>query len=194
MLIYSYSLGFEYGYSLTSPEALVMWEAQFGDFANNAQCIIDQFIAAGESKWLQRSGLIVSLPHGYDGQGPEHSSGRMERWLQLCNEEPRVFPAADKLDRQHQDCNMQIAYMTEPSNLFHILRRQIHRQFRKRMFSFQTIYYSRILIFTRSLDHLLLQVPAASPVGPLRHGEPYWRLPLPVDHPRPRPRFLHRGP
>ena len=133
MLTLFHSLGFEYGYSLTSPEALVMWEAQFGDFANNAQCIIDQFIAAGESKWLQRSGLVVSLPHGYDGQGPEHSSGRMERWLQLCNEEPRVFPAADKLDRQHQDCNMQIAYMTEPSNLFHILRRQIHRQFRKRM-------------------------------------------------------------
>jgi len=126
------ALGFEYGYSLTSPEALVMWEAQFGDFANNAQCIIDQFIASGESKWLQRSGLVVSLPHGYDGQGPEHSSGRMERWLQLCNEEPRVFPSADKLDRQHQDCNMQIACMTEPSNLFHILRRQIHRQFRKR--------------------------------------------------------------
>lgn len=126
------ALGFEYGYSLTSPEALVMWEAQFGDFANNAQCIIDQFIASGESKWLQRSGLVVSLPHGYDGQGPEHSSGRMERWLQLCNEEPRLFPSADKLDRQHQDCNMQIAYMTEPSNLFHILRRQIHRQFRKR--------------------------------------------------------------
>ncbi|KAJ5273363.1 2-oxoglutarate dehydrogenase [Penicillium angulare] len=135
-------LGFEYGYSLTSPEALVMWEAQFGDFANNAQCIIDQFIAAGESKWLQRSGLVVSLPHGYDGQGPEHSSGRMERWLQLCNEEPRVFPSADKLDRQHQDCNMQIAYMTEPSNLFHILRRQIHRQFRKPL----VIFFSKSLL------------------------------------------------
>ncbi|KAJ6108343.1 2-oxoglutarate dehydrogenase [Penicillium sp. IBT 18751x] len=136
------ALGFEYGYSLTSPEALVMWEAQFGDFANNAQCIIDQFIASGESKWLQRSGLVVSLPHGYDGQGPEHSSGRMERWLQLCNEEPRVFPSADKLDRQHQDCNMQIAYMTEPSNLFHILRRQIHRQFRKPL----VIFFSKALL------------------------------------------------
>ncbi|KAJ5217245.1 hypothetical protein N7468_010253 [Penicillium chermesinum] len=122
--------------------ALVMWEAQFGDFANNAQCIIDQFIASGESKWLQRSGLVVSLPHGYDGQGPEHSSGRMERWLQLCNEEPRVFPSADKLDRQHQDCNMQIAYMTEPSNLFHILRRQIHRQFRKPLI----IFFSKALL------------------------------------------------
>ncbi|KAB8070863.1 thiamine diphosphate-binding protein [Aspergillus leporis] len=136
------ALGFEYGYSLTSPNALVMWEAQFGDFANNAQCIIDQFIASGESKWLQRSGLVVSLPHGYDGQGPEHSSGRMERWLQLCNEEPRIFPSQDKLDRQHQDCNMQIAYMTEPSNLFHILRRQIHRQFRKPL----VIFFSKALL------------------------------------------------
>ncbi|BDD58414.1 2-oxoglutarate dehydrogenase E1 component [Monascus purpureus] len=135
-------LGFEYGYSLTSPNALVMWEAQFGDFANNAQCIIDQFIASGESKWLQRSGLVVSLPHGYDGQGPEHSSGRMERWLQLCNEEPRVFPPEDKIDRQHQDCNMQIACMTEPSNLFHILRRQIHRQFRKPL----VIFFSKSLL------------------------------------------------
>lgn len=125
-------LGFEYGYSLSSPNALVMWEAQFGDFANNAQCIIDQFICSAEVKWLQRSGLVCSLPHGYDGQGPEHSSGRLERYLQLCNEEPRVFPSAEKLDRQHQDCNMQIAYMTTPANLFHILRRQMNRQFRKR--------------------------------------------------------------
>lgn len=128
------TLGFEYGYSLSSPNALVMWEAQFGDFANNAQCIIDQFIASGEVKWMQRSGLVLSLPHGYDGQGPEHSSGRMERYLQLCNEDPRIFPSADKLERQHQDCNMQIAYMTEPANLFHILRRQMNRQFRKRKF------------------------------------------------------------
>lgn len=127
-------LGFEYGYSLTSPNALVIWEAQFGDFANNAQCIIDQFIASGEVKWMQRSGLVMSLPHGYDGQGPEHSSGRMERYLQLCNEDPRIFPSENKLERQHQDCNMQIAYMTTPSNLFHILRRQMHRQFRKRKF------------------------------------------------------------
>ncbi|PLB33314.1 alpha-ketoglutarate dehydrogenase KGD1 [Aspergillus candidus] len=136
------TLGFEYGYSLTSPNALVMWEAQFGDFANNAQCIIDQFIASGESKWFQRSGLVVSLPHGYDGQGPEHSSGRMERWLQLCNEEPRIFPQGDKLERQHQDCNMQIAVMTTPANLFHILRRQIHRQFRKPL----VIFFSKALL------------------------------------------------
>merc|ERR1712230_130887 len=135
-------LGFEYGYSLSSPNALVMWEAQFGDFANNAQCIIDQFVASGEVKWLQRSGLVCSLPHGYDGQGPEHSSGRMERYLQLCNEEPRVFPSPDKLDRQHQDCNMQVAYMTTPSNYFHILRRQMNRQFRKPLI----IFFSKSLL------------------------------------------------
>ncbi|KAK6332719.1 2-oxoglutarate dehydrogenase E1 component [Orbilia brochopaga] len=136
------ALGFEYGYSLSSPDALVIWEAQFGDFANNAQCIIDQFIAAGESKWLQRSGLVMSLPHGYDGQGPEHSSGRIERYLQLCNEDPRVFPPPEKLDRQHQDCNMQIAYMTTPSNLFHILRRQMNRAFRKPL----VIFFSKSLL------------------------------------------------
>ncbi|KAK2071497.1 hypothetical protein P8C59_005916 [Phyllachora maydis] len=130
------ALGFEYGYSLTDPNALVMWEAQFGDFANNAQCIIDQFIASGEVKWQQRTGLVMSLPHGYDGQGPEHSSGRMERYLQLCNEDPRLFPSESKLARQHQDANVQIAYMTSPSNLFHILRRQIHRQFRKPLILF----------------------------------------------------------
>jgi 2-oxoglutarate dehydrogenase E1 component len=135
-------LGFEYGYSLSSPNALVMWEAQFGDFANNAQCIVDQFIASGEVKWLQRSGLVMSLPHGYDGQGPEHSSGRMERYLQLCNEDPRIFPSPDKLERQHQDCNMQIAYMTSPANLFHILRRQMHRQFRKPL----VIFFSKSLL------------------------------------------------
>ncbi|KAL9075204.1 MAG: hypothetical protein Q9157_004108 [Trypethelium eluteriae] len=129
-------LGFEYGYSLSSPNALVMWEAQFGDFANNAQCVIDQFIASGEVKWLQRSGLVMNLPHGYDGQGPEHSSGRIERFLQLCNEDPRVFPSPDKLDRQHQDCNMQVACLTTPANTFHILRRQMNRQFRKPLITF----------------------------------------------------------
>ncbi|KAI1004318.1 2-oxoglutarate dehydrogenase [Podosphaera aphanis] len=136
------ALGFEYGYSLSSPNALVMWEAQFGDFANNAQCIIDQFIASGEVKWMQRSGLVMSLPHGYDGQGPEHSSGRMERYFQLCNEDPRIYPSPQKLERQHQDCNMQIAYMTTPSNLFHILRRQMHRQFRKPL----VIFFSKSLL------------------------------------------------
>ena len=129
-------LGFEYGYSLSSPSALVIWEAQFGDFANGSQIIIDQFVASGEVKWLQRSGLVMNLPHGYDGQGPEHSSGRMERFLQLCNEDPRIFPSPEKLERQHQDCNMQIAFCTTPANSFHILRRQMNRQFRKPLISF----------------------------------------------------------
>ena len=129
-------MGFEYGYSLTSPDFFVMWEAQFGDFANTGQVIIDQFLAGGEAKWKQRSGLVLSLPHGYDGQGPEHSSGRLERFLQMANEDPRYFPSEEKLQRQHQDCNFQVVYPTTPANLFHILRRQQHRQFRKPLILF----------------------------------------------------------
>ncbi|PRW57990.1 2-oxoglutarate mitochondrial-like isoform B [Chlorella sorokiniana] len=137
-------LGFELGYSIENPNALVIWEAQFGDFANGAQIIFDQFISSGEAKWLRQSGLVVLLPHGYDGQGPEHSSGRMERFLQMVDEDPYKLPTIDEskwfigghLGSQIQSCNWQIVNCTTPANYYHVLRRQLHRQFRKPLIMF----------------------------------------------------------
>ncbi|ORX62762.1 oxoglutarate dehydrogenase, E1 component [Hesseltinella vesiculosa] len=163
-------LGFELGYSLVDPKELVMWEAQFGDFANTAQCIIDQFLAAGEQKWLQRTGLVMNLPHGYDGMGPEHSSARIERYLQQSDDNPYTFPTQEALDRQIQNCNFQVVYPSTPAQYFHALRRQIHRPFRKPL----------ILPFSKSL----LRHPLAKSTLEELEGDTSFLPYLPEPHPK----------
>ncbi|GIX96950.1 2-oxoglutarate dehydrogenase-like, mitochondrial [Caerostris extrusa] len=131
-------LGFELGFSMTNPMALVMWEAQFGDFMNTAQCIIDQFISCGQQKWVRQSGIVLLLPHGMEGMGPEHSSARPERFLQLCSQEFEVLPEIDEdfAVKQLHDCNMIVVNCTTPANYFHALRRQMLLPFRKPLIVF----------------------------------------------------------
>ena len=129
-------LGFELGYSLENPNSLTIWEAQFGDFFNGAQIIFDCFLSSGEEKWLRQSGLVVLLPHGYEGMGPEHSSARMERFLQNSNEDLDIFPNEEEQHKQHQKANWSIVNCTTPANFFHALRRQVHRGFRKPLICF----------------------------------------------------------
>ena len=132
-------LGFELGFSMTNPNALVIWEAQFGDFNNTAQCIIDQFVSSGQAKWVRQSGLVMLLPHGMEGMGPEHSSCRPERFLQLCSSDAEEFPSeigSDFSDKQLHDCNMIVLDCSTPANLFHALRRQVAMPFRKPMVMF----------------------------------------------------------
>ena len=126
-------LGYELGYSQANPNSLCLWEAQFGDFANGAQVIIDLFISSGEAKWNVKNGLVMLLPHGYDGQGPEHSSSRMERYLQLCDQDDTVPHDGVNYDNKDilKESNMQVVNCSTAANYFHLLRTQMRMPFRK---------------------------------------------------------------
>ncbi|CAH0556478.1 unnamed protein product [Brassicogethes aeneus] len=151
-------LGFELGYSLPNPNALVIWEAQFGDFANMAQPIVDTFISSGETKWVRQSGLVILLPHGMEGQGPEHSSGRIERYLELCSEDEDFCPPDDAnfAFKQLNEINWIVANCTTPANIFHILRRQIAMPFRKPLVVFTPKSLLRNPLARSSFDDILV--------------------------------------
>lgn len=170
-------LGFELGYSLVNPDTLVAWEAQFGDFANNAQAIIDQFLVSGERKWRQRTSLVMLLPHGYDGAGPEHSNARLSRFLELCDDDPRRRCPGDQDHPQAQDgeeqllgeCNMQVVCPSTPASYFHVLRRQLHGGYRK-----------PLILFTSK--SLLRHPSAKSPIKDVL-GKSSFRTVIPDDQP-----------
>lgn len=148
-------LGYELGYSLENPNALIMWEAQFGDFVNGAQIITDQFLSSGEDKWMRQSGLVMLLPHGYEGQGAEHSSSRVERFLQQSDDDPDIVPVMDEENRrQIQTTNWQVVYCSTPANYFHVLRRQIHRDFRKPLISIQPKHLLRLRQASSKLEDM----------------------------------------
>ncbi|MGH0190959.1 UNVERIFIED_CONTAM: hypothetical protein FKN15_054659 [Acipenser sinensis] len=155
-------LGFELGFAMASPNALVLWEAQFGDFNNTAQGIIDQFISPGQAKWVRQNGIVLLLPHGMEGMGPEHSSARPERFLQMCNDDSDMFPKItdDFAVRQLYDCNWIVVNCSTPANYFHVLRRQILQPFRK-----------PLIIFTPK--SLLRHPEAKSSFNDMNSGEPH---------------------
>lgn len=160
-------MGFDLGYSLEHPHQLVCWEAQFGDFVNGAQIIIDQFLTSGESKWNRQCGLVLLLPHGYDGNGPDHSSCRVERFLQSSDEDPDSVP---DMAMQVQSCNWQIVNCTTPANYFHVLRRQVKRDFRKPL-------------IVMSPKNLLRLRECISPLSDMESGTSFQRI-LPEAHPK----------
>ena len=129
--------GFEYGYTITNPNTLGIWEAQFGDFANGAAIIIDNYLVSGESKWGIQSGLVLSLPHGMDGQGPEHSSGRLERFLHLSDDACDLDQSMS-YDQQMRQGNIQVVTCSNTANYFHVLRRQLRRDYRKPLITFNS--------------------------------------------------------